>query len=53
MLSFEGITRQCERGIAKMSHAEALVRIGQLIEDAFDVTFAWVDVEMWNSYLLT
>ena len=36
---FEGLNKQCERSITKMSDAEALTHIGQLIDDAFDVSF--------------
>ena len=35
---FEGLNKQCERSITKMSDAEELAHIGQLIDDAFD---AW------------
>ena len=38
-LGFEGLNKQCERSITKMSDAEALAHIGQLIDDAFDASF--------------
>lgn len=36
---FEGLQKQCERSITKMSDADALALIGQLIDDAFDASF--------------
>ncbi|WP_198317945.1 LA2681 family HEPN domain-containing protein [Achromobacter denitrificans] len=36
---FEDLNKQCERSIAKMSDAEALAHIGQLIDDSFDAFF--------------
>lgn len=36
--SFDDLKRQCERSITKMSDAEALAHIGQLIDDAFDAS---------------
>ena len=36
---FEGLNKQCERSITKMSDADALAHIGQLIDDAFDASF--------------
>jgi len=35
----EDLNRQCERSITKMSDAEALAHIGQLIDDSFDASF--------------
>lgn len=35
----EGLQKQCERSITKMSDAEALAHIGQLIDNAFDASF--------------
>jgi hypothetical protein len=36
---FDDLNKQCERSITKMSDAEALAHIGQLIDDAFDASF--------------
>lgn len=36
---FEDLNKQCERSISKMSDAEALAHIGQLIDNAFDASF--------------
>ncbi|MBS3651004.1 hypothetical protein KEU06_20545 [Pseudaminobacter sp. 19-2017] len=36
---FEELNKQCERSITKLSDAEALAHIGQLIDDAFDASF--------------
>lgn len=36
---FDDINKQCERSITKMSNAEALAHIGQVIDDAFDTSF--------------
>lgn len=36
---FDSLNKQCERSITKMSDAEALAHIGQLIDDAFDASF--------------
>jgi len=38
-LSFEDLSKNCERSITKMSDAEALAHIGKLIDDAFDASF--------------
>lgn len=38
-LGFEGLNKQYERSITKMSDAEALAHIGQLIDGAFDAPF--------------
>lgn len=38
-LGFEYLKKQCERSITKMSDADALAHIGQLIDDAFDASF--------------
>ena len=38
-LSFEDLSKDCERSITKMSDAEALAHIGRLIDDAFDASF--------------
>ena len=35
----ESLNKQCERSITKMSDADALAHIGQLIDDAFDASF--------------
>ncbi|MER8606004.1 LA2681 family HEPN domain-containing protein [Mesorhizobium sp. M1233] len=37
--SFEQLNKRCERGIAKMSDAQAIVHIGELIDDALDASF--------------
>lgn len=37
--SFENLSKQCERSITKMSNADALAHIGQLIDDAFGASF--------------
>ena len=36
---FEDLNRRCERSIAKMSDAEALEHIGQLIDKSLDASF--------------
>lgn len=36
---FEDLNRRCERSITKLNDTEALAHIGQLIDDAFDVSF--------------
>jgi hypothetical protein len=36
---FKILNKQCERSITKMSDADALAHIGQLIDDAFDSSF--------------
>lgn len=36
---FDDLNKRCERSITKMSDAEALAHIGQLIDDAFDASF--------------
>lgn len=36
---FDALSKQCERSITKMTDAEALEHIGQLIDDAFDASF--------------
>jgi hypothetical protein len=38
-LSFEDLSKNCERSITRMSDAEALAHIGRLIDDAFDTSF--------------
>lgn len=38
-LSFENLSKNCERSITKMSDGEALAHIGKLIDDAFDASF--------------
>ncbi len=38
-LGSNDLNKQCERTITKMSDAEALAHIGQLIDDAFDASF--------------
>ena len=38
-LNFEDLNKNCERSITKMTEAQALVHIGQLIDDAFDASF--------------
>lgn len=36
---FDNLNKQCERNITKMSDAEALSHISQLVDDAFDASF--------------
>lgn len=36
---FENLNEQCERSITRMSDADALAHIGQLIDNAFDASF--------------
>jgi len=38
-IGVEDLSKNCERSITKMSDAEALAHIGQLIDDAFDASF--------------
>ncbi|MBX3492637.1 MAG: hypothetical protein KF899_06740 [Parvibaculum sp.] len=38
-LRFEELSKRCERSITKMTDAQALAHIGELIDDAFDASF--------------